>query len=602
MTGQGDRDGGMTKKTKLELTWPGKEERPRLEPRILIEDPAKSYHAKVRRAGDIFDNMLIKGDNLLALKALEQDYAGKVKCVYIDPPYNTGSAFEHYEDGLEHSVWLSLMRDRLCILRELLADDGLIFAQIDDNEMAYLTVLMDEVFGRGNRVNVICVKMSEASGVKMSHVDKKLPKLKEYILVYRRDRTPKLEMEGVPAGAWNDEYKTLLLGIEKDAIDEIKDICEREQNDESSVARCNALLRDARTQSLSSYFKEHGIKASEQEAFKFNNAWRIIQAVGSSSVLAMAKRQPKTSQEIAAGLSARGLVYLFKTDFDPDAKQPRIQVIFADQNLLRNPGDFWTDIKTTGGVGQEGGVLFPNGKKPEALVRRVIQMCTKPGELVLDSFGGSGTTAAVAHKLGRRWIMVEIGDHADTHIRPRLQNVIDGSDQGGVSQAVKWRGGGGYRYFTLAPSLLEQDRYGNWVIARDYNPAMLAEAMCKHMGFTYSPSSDPQEYWRHGSSTETDFIYVTTQALTHEACAKISHDVGSERSLLICCKAFDADADAFENLTLVKIPTSILQKCEWGRDDYSLNIQNLPEADDAAEEAQAMAEGLPLFAGEAGDE
>jgi adenine-specific DNA-methyltransferase len=167
---------------------------------------------------------------------------------------------------------------------------------------------------------------------------------------------------------------------------------------------------------------------------------------------------------------------------------------------------------------------------------------------------------------------------------------------------VAWKGGGGFRYFTLAPSLLERDKYDNWVIAQDYNPAMLAEAMCKHMGFTYAPAQDPADYWRHGHSTETDFIYVTTQALTHEACAKIAHDVGPERSLLICCKAYDAEADAFDNLTLVKIPTSILQKCEWGRDDYSLNIQNLPQADDAVKEAQAMTEGLPLFGGEAGDE
>lgn len=595
----------MTKKTKLELTWPGKDERPKLEPRILIEDPAKSYHASVRRDGDLFDNMLIKGDNLLALKALEQDYQGKVKCVYIDPPYNTGSAFEHYDDGLEHAIWLSLIRDRLVILRELLKEDGLIFVQIDDNEMAYLTVLMDETFGRGNRVNVICVKMSEASGVKMSHVDKKLPKLKEYILVYRKEKTPKLQMDGVPAGAWNDEYKTLLLGITKDEIDELKEICDREQNDQTSVDRCNHLLQNAKTQTLGLYFRENGIKQSEQDAFKFENAWRIIQAVGSSSVLSMAKRQPAFEQEIAAGLSARGLVYLYKTDFDPDAKQPRIQVIFADQNLLRNPGDFWTDIKTTGGVGQEGGVLFPNGKKPEALIRRVIQMCTSDGDIVLDSFGGSGTTAAVAHKMGRRWITIEIGDHADTHIVPRLQKVIDGTDQGGISKALDWKGGGGFRYFTLAPSLLEQDKYGNWVIAQDYNPAMLAEAMCKHTGFTYAPSQDPAEYWRHGHSTETDFIYVTTQALTHDACAKIAHDVGPDRSLLICCKAYDAAADAFENLTLVKIPTSILQKCEWGRDDYSLNIQNLPQAEDdeAAEAAtQASGAGLPLFAGEADDE
>lgn len=588
----------MNKKTKLELTWSGKEDRPKLEPRILIEDPAKSYHATARRGdADLFDNMLIKGDNLLALKALEADYAGKVKCIYIDPPYNTGSAFEYYEDGLEHSLWLSLMRDRIELLRTLLANDGLIFVQIDDNEMAYLTVLMDELFGRDNRVNVVAVKMSEASGVKMSHVDKKLPKLKEYVLIYRKENTPKLTMEGVPAGAWNDEYKTLLTGLDREQVEELKEICSAEANDQQSIDRCNEILSGAETETLNNYFKSRSIKNGDQESFKFDNAWRIIQAVGSSSVLNMAKLQPYYDQEIAAGLSARGLVYLYKTDFDRESKQPRIQVIFADQNLMRNPGDFWTDIKTTGGVGQEGGVLFPQGKKPEALIRRVIQMCTKPGEIVLDSFAGSGTTGAVAHKMGRRWIMVEIGDHADTHIVTRLKRVIDGSDQGGISKDANWKGGGGFRYFTLAPSLLTQDKYGNWVIAKDYNPAMLAEAMCKHMGFTYAPSAE--DYWRHGASTETDFIYVTTQSLTHEACAKIAQDVGPDRSLLICCKAYSAEAEAFENLTLVKIPTSILQKCEWGRDDYSLNIANLPMMEnDGAPDADA----LPLFSGEKGDE
>jgi adenine-specific DNA-methyltransferase len=568
----------MTKKQKLELTWVGKDNRPRLEPRILIEDPSKSYHAKRRISdADIFNNVLIHGDNLLALKALESDYAGKVKCIYIDPPYNTGSAFEHYDDGLEHSIWLGLMRDRIELLRNLLADDGLMFVQIDDNEMAYLTVMMDEIFGRNNRINVIAVKMSEASGVKMSHVDKKLPKLKEYVLVYRKNFTPKIDIEGVPTGAWNDEYKTIIKGISKEEIEEIKTICAQESNDENSVARCNALLKGARTQTLSSYFTENGTKSPDQETFKFENAWRIIQAVGSSSVLSLAKSQPRRAQEIAAALSARGLVYLYKTDFDSSAKQPRIQVIFADQNLLRNPGDFWTDIKTTGGVGQEGGVLFPNGKKPEALIKRIIEMCTTRGDLVLDSFAGSGTTGAVAHKLGRRWIMVELGDHCSSHIVPRLQKVIDGIDQGGISKAVDWKGGGGFRYFDLAPSLLEKDKWGREVISSEYNAEMLAQAVCKLEGFAYDPS--PEVYWQQGRSSESDFIYVTTQTLSTEELATLSSEVGEDRTLMILCSAWRGNADQWPNLTLRKIPNHIRNKCEWGHDDYSLNVANLPMAE-----------------------
>lgn len=570
----------MTKKQKLELTWVGKENRPRLEPRILIEDTEKSYHAATRvTENDIFDNVLIHGDNLLALKALEAEYTGKVKCIYIDPPYNTGSAMknDHYDDGLEHSIWLSLMRDRVEILRSIMADDGLIFVQIDDNEMPYLTVMMDEIFGRQNRVNTITVKMSEASGVKMSHVDKKLPKLKEYILVYRKNVTPKLDIENVPIGAWNDEYKTILMGIDRQQIDDLKQIINGEIRSADDVKKCNNILSNAYTETLSSYFKRKNIESSLQSQFKFDNAWRIIQAVGSSSVLAMAKAQPVRDHEIAAGLSARGLIYLYKTEFDQDAKQPRIQVIFADENLMRNPGDFWTDIKTTGGVGQEGGVLFPNGKKPEALIKRIIEMCTKPGELVLDSFAGSGTTGAVAHKLGRRWIMVELGEHCTTHIVPRLSRVINGQDLGGITKAVDWRGGGGFRYYELAPSLLAKDKWGREVISKEYNPEMLAQALCKLEGFSYAPN--PDVYWQQGHSSESDFLYVTTQSLGPEELAALSEDVGEGRSLLILCSAFRGNPNHWPNLTVKKIPNHIQSRCEWGHDDYSLNIANLPVAD-----------------------
>ncbi|WP_373947291.1 site-specific DNA-methyltransferase [Paracoccus marcusii] len=570
----------MAAKTKLELTWIGKDNRPRLEPRILIEEPEFSHHASAKREGDIFDNMLIHGDNLLALKALETDVSiqGRVKCIYIDPPYNTGSAFEHYDDGLEHSAWLSLIRERVIILRNLLAENGLFFAQIDDNEFPYFAVMLDEIFGRNNRVNVVAVKMSEASGVKMSHVDKKLPKLKEYILIYRKKETPPLTIEKTPVGAWNDEYKTIVHNVSEEELETLKSIIDQDFCSQEDVDKCNEIIAPAVTQSLSSYFKEMGIKAKDQEAFKFDNAWRIIQAVGSSSVLNLAKSLPRQSQEISAGLSARGLVYLYKTDFDGNAKQPRIQVIFADANLLRNPGDFWTDIKTTGGVGQEGGVLFPNGKKPEALIKRVIGMCTKPGDLVLDSFAGSGTTGAVAHKMGRRWIMVELGEHAKTHIVPRMQKVLGGTDKGGVTEATDWKGGGGYRFFRLAPSLLHKDVWGNWVISKDYNAEMLAEAMCKHFNYVYAPSTEA--YWMHGQASENAFIYVTTASLTIEQLRAISDEVGEDRSLLICCMAYEAQGESLSNLTLKKIPRVVLDRCEWGQDDYSLKINALPMAED----------------------
>lgn len=216
------------------------------------------------------------------------------------------------------------------------------------------------------------------------------------------------------------------------------------------------------------------------------------------------------------------------------------------------------------------------------MLQRVLELATNPGDLILDSFAGSGTTGAVAHKMGRRWIMVELGEHCHTHIIPRLKKVIDGADPGGITQAVDWKGGGGFRYYRLAPSLLEKDRWGRWVINREYNAAMLAEAMCRHMGFRYAPSD--VHFWQHGQSTETDFIYVTTAALDHEQLRALSEEVGDCRTLLVCCKAFDANLEAFPRLTVCKIPQTVLDRCEFGRDDYSLNIARIaaePEPESA---------------------
>jgi adenine-specific DNA-methyltransferase len=558
----------MTKKTKLELTWPGKDERPKLEPRILIEDPAKSYHASVRRDGDLFDNMLIKGDNLLALKALEQDYQGKVKCVFIDPPYNTGSAFTHYDDGLEHSLWLSLMRDRLEIIKRLLADDGSLWITVDDNESHYLKVMCDEIFGRGNFVSNV---------------------------VWQKKYAPANDT------LWLSDSHDHLLVIAK----------------AKSIWRPNQLARGEK--SLSVYknpdndprgvWRADNYTCAKTAEERPNLYYPITNPNTDEKIWPKRSRVWGYGPETHAQHVEDDLIWWGKDGTNSVPSLKRFVTSLKNDGIKAQTVWTWEEVGHTQDGRKEQISLIPNDPfptpKPERLIERIITLATNPGDLVLDSFAGSGTTGAVAHKMSRRWIMVEIGDHADTHIGPRLQKVIDGTDQGGISKAVNWKGGGGFRYFTLAPSLLEQDKYGNWVIAQDYNPAMLAEAMCKHMGFTYTPSRDPGEYWRHGHSTDTDFIYVTTQALTHEACAKIAHDVGPDRSLLICCKAYDAAADAFENLTLVKIPTSILQKCEWGRDDYSLNIQNLPQAEDEeASEATAQAggAGLPLFAGEAGDE
>jgi len=240
--------------------------------------------------------------------------------------------------------------------------------------------------------------------------------------------------------------------------------------------------------------------------------------------------------------------------------------------------------------------------KPERLLKRVLEIASKPGDLVLDSFAGSGTTGAVAHKMGRRWIMVELGEHCHTHIIPQFAKVIDGEDQGGISKTVNWKGGGGFRYYRIAPSLLEKDRWGNWIINREYNPAMLTEALCKLEGFTCAPSETV--WWQHGYSTERDFIYITTQNLSSEQLQSLSEEVGEGCSLLVLCSAWrgvdSAEAGKrWPNLTLKKIPKVVLSRCEWGHDDYSLNVQNLPMAQPEPEPAPVLKRKANVASGQA---
>lgn len=288
--------------------------------------------------------------------------------------------------------------------------------------------------------------------------------------------------------------------------------------------------------------------------------------------------------------------------FSADGKKLMRKTYLCDQKGLA-PSTLWDNIEETGHNRQakyELKKLFPSiptaelfkTPKPERLLHKVLQVATEAGDWVLDSFGGSGTTGAVAHKMRRKWVMVEMGNHCDSVIRPRLKAIIDGSDEGGITKMVDWNGGGGFKYLRLAPSLLSKDSWGNWVISKEYNPEMLAEAMCKQMGFTYAPSDS--HYFMHGYSSERDFIYVTTASFSHEQLRVLSEEVGDERTLLICCSAFKGNVDAFPNLSVTKIPRAVLDKCEWGRDDYSFNIANLPDAED--EELEECDEQLSLFA------
>lgn len=522
-------------KQKLELVWVGKEKRARLEPRILIEDPAKSYHAAKRVSNDdIFDNMLIHGDNLLALKALEQEYAGKVKCIYIDPPYNTGNAFEHYDDGIEHSLWLSLMRDRLEILRNLLSDDGSIWINLDDNESHYCKVLCDEIFGRCNFVaNVIWQKKYSPS-----NDAKWLSDNHDHILVYAKNKNiwrPNLLPR---SDEMNSRYKNPdndPRGLWKPGDISVK----------TYTPSCDYPITtpSGRIVNPPKGYCWRFSKEKFAELVMDNRIW-----FGSEGKSVPAVKRFLT--QVKDGITCLTVWTYQEVGHNQDAKKEVKS--FNDTNVFSTP-------------------------KPERLIERILTLGSNKGDLVLDSFLGSGTTAAVAHKMGRRWIGIELGDHCDTHCAPRLKKVIDGEDQGGITKSANWQGGGGFRYYNLAPSLIKFDEWGNPVINKQFDEHMLVRALCKIEGFDFDPS--PDTYWKQGKSTETDFIYITTQHLTAQMLTKLNEDVGQKNSLLICCGSFDGNAERYGNLTIKKIPKSILKKCEWNHDDYSLEIKNLPFAE-----------------------
>ena len=529
-----------SKKQKLELTWIGKESRAKLEPRILLEEPERSYHAAQRVTdADIYDNLLIQGDNLLALKALEQDYAGKVKCIFIDPPYNTGSAFEHYDDGIEHSLWLSLIRERLEILKRLMSTDGSLWITIDDNEAHYLKVLCDEVFGRANFVaNVIWQKkfspQNDAKWISNSH---------DHILCFAKDKSIWRPNSLPRSDAMDERYKN-------------------PDNDPRGPWASTDLTR-----------AEH----------RDRDFWGLVTPSGKEVFPARGRSWSRPSENIEK-LKSEGRLY-----FGPNGdRMPRLKKYLSEMSGGLTPQTIWlnNEVGNTQEAKREvlqiGAETVFDTPKPERLVHRALHLATNPGDLVLDSFLGSGTTAAVAHKMGRRWIGIELGEHCHTHCLPRLKKVIDGDDPGGITEAVGWKGGGGFRYYRLAPSLLSQDKWGNWVISQDYNAPMLAEAICKLEGFTYAPSDSI--YWQHGRSTEQDFLYATTASLNHDQLQQLSDEVGSDRSLLVVCTSFRGRKEGYPNLTVKKIPKAVLTRCEWGHDDYSLKVENLPTAPKPAPE------------------
>lgn len=395
------------------------------------------------------ENLVVKGNNLVALNSMVKRYKKQVKLIYLDPPYlfkkNVSTDSFQYNSNFKISTWLTFMKNRLEIAKKMLANDSLIFIQINDEGMPYLKILCDEIFGQNNFMNLISVKMAEPTGVKMAHVDKRLPKLKENILVYKLG-TPIIRPVLIPKDKWDNEYKTYIKNFSREDYEILLEVEET-----GDLNKADKILKKIEFVSLSKIYNELSVNKTKRDKFNKDNAYRIVQVAsmtGGAKKISDIKYDTLSEDTPAYSIiSPKGEVYFIKGGYDRTVSSPRIKLLFAEKYLTKNAGDFWGDIKTTG-LDNEGGFDFLNGKKPERLIQRIIEMGTDPGDLVLDFFMGSGTTAAVAMKLGRRFITIDQMDYINEISVPRLVGVLNGV-QDGISADVNWKGGGSFVYCEL---------------------------------------------------------------------------------------------------------------------------------------------------------
>ena len=517
---------------KLELTWYGKEKEIHVEPRLLIE---RSELSNTEAAPDT-ENMLIHGDNLLALKALESRYAGQVKCIYIDPPYNTGSAFEHYDDNLEHSQWLNLMRPRLEILKNLLAEDGSIWISIDDDEGHYLKVLCDEIFGRYNFVSTVIWEkkyspQNDAKWLSDSH---------DFVLVYAKNKAiwrPNLLPR---TSEMNKRYKN--PDNDPRGVWKAGDCSVKTYN-----ASCDYPITtpSGRVVNPPAGYCWRFSKETFEEMIKDNRIWF---GENGNNVPAV----KRFLSEVKQGMTSMTIWKYTEVGHNQDAKKE--VKVFNSESVFATP-------------------------KPEKLIERILTLGSNKGDLVLDSFLGSGTTAAVAHKMGRRYIGIEMGEHAYTHCKKRLDMVISGEDKGGITKSTGWTSGGGYRFYELAPTLINTDEFGEAVINPEYSADMLAAAMALHEGFTYEP--DSELFWKQSHGNEKSYLFVTTRHLNVAFLESITGSMEEDEYLVIACCSFDKGVEKLHpHVTIKKIPQMLLERCEFDKADYNLNIIHPPVYED----------------------
>lgn len=555
---------------KLELTWYGKDEPIRVEPRLLIENTALSNTA----ADPDTQNMLIHGDNLLALKALESKFAGQVKCIYIDPPFNTGQAFENYDDNLEMSIWLDLMRSRLQIIHTLLKDDGTLFVHIDDQNLPYLTLLLDEIFGKQNRLYLITFKQGAATGHKA--INPGCVTTTNFILIYSKskehwhpnrlytNRGSRDKRYGNFITNINDPFPSWNLITLTEAFAEERKL---------SIKEARAFIKSYPEQ-MDQFVLEHCESVIQLVNPDYNS-------VGAETRAMIDESRNKPNEILRQVRDGYSDIYLLNGK----------RIIFYRDKLKKVDGEYvpgeplttlWDDLLSNN-LHNEGGVNFPKGKKPEALIKRCIELSSDLGDIVLDSFLGSGTTAAVAHKMKRRWIGIEMGKQAYTHCKPRIDDAIANNDASGITKSVDWQGGGGYRFYEVAPTLINKDAFDEYVINEDYDANMLAAAVALHEGFHYQP--DGELFWKQSVGNENSYLFVATRHLNSTYLDSIKDTMEEGEYLIIACRSFDRGLDkAYDNIAVKKIPQMLLERCEFGKTDYNLNIVHPPVYDDEEEQ------------------
>lgn len=540
----------MELKGRLELTWTGKEEVNNIEKRLLIEDYEKSF-------GDLTQsNMLIHGDNLYVLKALQNKYAGEVDFIYIDPPYNTGKIFDDYPDKLEHSIWLNIMYQRLQLLFSLMKDGAVICVQIDDSESHYLKVMLDEIFGRSNYLNTFYIQVRYPG--KTLAEDSDYQKVIEQVLVYTTNRN-KVSLNRPTVDYSIDKFKwkitelsegnTIELGNKKVVI-----FKENEYKIEEIAPSLTGLKETWATGSLTR------VKASAGEFFELYLADRKdIDGLG-------------TMYKVY-GIGEDGLGFRYitgpkkasanKGKFYSGIPLDRLEELKNGGSLKYLPvPNFYDFAGNFGNCRLEGGVGFKGGKKPEVLIKMLLDYYTKPGDLVLDSFLGSASTIAVAHKMNRRWIGIEFGEHIYSLDKPRMDLVISGNDKTGISKEVGWNGGGGYHFYELSePLFVRHPIIGVYQFNKGFDIKMIRNAICNIEGYTYD-----EHGLIHGYSSEKHYIHITKDFVNGEYVNELIESLSDEESLSIYALKYQSDLRLPDNIEIIDIMKRVLPKCINSKD------------------------------------